>query len=77
MSAFRPSPEAGSVGHLMLALLVCRDRNCRAAFEAEGSREAINELRCEDCGGPLRAVGWANAEASHRPSREVDVRRAA
>jgi len=77
MSAFRPSPEAGSVGYPMLALLVCRDRNCRAAFEAEGSREAIGELHCEDCGGPLRAVGWANAEPSYRPGREVDVRRAA
>ena len=77
MTTFRPSPEAGSLEHPMLALLVCRDRNCRAAFEAEGSREAINELQCEDCGGPLRAVGWANAEPSHRPGREVDVRRAA
>ncbi len=77
MSAFRPSPKAGSLEPPMLALLVCRDRNCRAAFEAEGTREAINELHCEDCGGPLRAVGWANAEASHRPGREVDVRRAA
>ncbi|HYN22629.1 MAG TPA: hypothetical protein VE078_16845 [Thermoanaerobaculia bacterium] len=77
MTGFRPSPEAGSPERSMLALLVCRDRTCRAAFEAEGSREAINELRCEDCGGPLRAVGWANAEPTHRPGREVDVRRAA
>jgi len=74
---FRPLPEAGSLEHPMLALLVCRDRNCRATFEAEGSREAISELHCEDCGGLLRAVGWANAEPSYRPGREVDVRRAA
>ena len=77
MTDFRPLPEAGSLEHPMLALLVCRDRNCRATFEAEGSREAISELHCEDCGGLLRAVGWANAEPSYRPSREVDVRRAA
>ncbi len=61
----------------MLALLVCRDRTCRAAFEAEGSREAINGLRCEDCGGELKAVGWANAEPSRVAGRELDVRRAA
>jgi hypothetical protein len=61
----------------MLALLVCRNRTCRAAFEAEGSREAINQLRCEDCGGGLKAVGWANAEPSRVSGREVDVRRAA
>jgi len=61
----------------MLALLVCRDRSCRAAFEAEGTREAIRELQCEDCGGELKAVGWANAEPSRVTGREVDVRRAA
>ena len=77
MTGFRPSPEAGSPERPMLALLVCRNRDCRAAFEAEGSREAINDLLCEDCGGPLRAVGWANAEPAKRPGREVDVRRAA
>ncbi len=61
----------------MLALLVCRDRSCRATFEAEGSREAIGELHCEDCGGPLHAVGWANAEPPRRLGGEIDVRRAA
>ena len=28
----------------MLALLICEDRECRAAFEAEGSPEAIRDL---------------------------------
>ena len=77
MTGFRPSPGGGSLGQPMLALLVCRDRNCRATFEAEGDRGAINELRCEDCGGPLKALGWANAESAHTTGREVDVRRAA
>ena len=61
----------------MLALLVCRNRSCRAAFEADGSRQAIADLRCEDCDGPLEAVGWADSEP-HRPvSDHLDVRRAA
>jgi hypothetical protein len=60
----------------VLALLVCRDRSCRAAFEAEGSRDAITALRCEDCGGPLEAVGWADAEPDEGGAR-VEVRRAA
>jgi hypothetical protein len=45
----------------MLALLLCEDRECRAAFEAEGGADAIGALRCEDCGGPLAAVGYADA----------------
>ena len=61
----------------MLALLVCRDRSCRAAFEAEGSREAITELRCEDCNGPLEAVGWADSAPYGGVSDRIDVRRAA
>ncbi len=62
----------------MLALLVCQDRNCRAAFEAEGSPDAIEELVCEDCGGPLQAVGYADAEAGQgRHGAVPEVRRAA
>lgn len=62
----------------MLALLVCEDRQCRAAFEAEGSSEALEELLCEDCGGPLHAVGYADAEGSHsRHGATPEVRRAA
>jgi len=64
---------AGSV----LALLVCRDRACRAAFEADGAREAITDLRCEDCDGPLEAVGWADSEPYHGARGHIDVRRAA
>jgi len=61
----------------VLALLVCRDHTCRAAFEADGAREAIAELRCEDCDGPLEAVGWADSEPYHGKSGHIDVRRAA
>ena len=61
----------------MLALLVCRDRDCRAAFEAEGSREAIAELRCEDCGGSLKPMGWADAEDRAAQGDWISVRRAA
>lgn len=61
----------------MLALLVCRDRSCRAAFEADGSREAIAELRCEDCDGPLEAVGWAESDPHQVLGGHIDVRRAA
>ncbi|MBA2794647.1 MAG: hypothetical protein H0U32_11755 [Thermoleophilaceae bacterium] len=61
----------------MLALLVCRDRSCRAAFEAEGSREAMVDLRCEDCGGPLHAAGWADAEDQKPRDERVELRRAA
>ena len=61
----------------MLALLVCRDRSCRAAFEADGSRQAITELRCGDCDGPLEAVGWADSEPDRAVSDHLDVRRAA
>lgn len=60
----------------MLALLLCRDRACRAAFEAGGTHAAIAELRCEDCGGPLEAVGWADAEPGERDDR-IEMRRAA
>jgi len=61
----------------VLALLVCRDRACVAAFEADGSREAIAELRCEDCDGPLEAVGWAESDPYQARSPDIDVRRAA
>jgi hypothetical protein len=62
----------------MLALLLCEDRNCRAAFEAEGFADAIEELRCEDCGGPLKAVGYADAEPRQGQHRgALEVRRAA
>ncbi|MGI8749228.1 MAG: hypothetical protein ACR2J6_01535 [Thermoleophilaceae bacterium] len=62
----------------MLALLVCEDKECRAAFEAEGSSEAMKELLCEDCGGPLHAVGYADAEPGRgRHSGTPEVRRAA
>ncbi len=61
----------------MLALLMCRDRSCRAAFEAEGSRAAITLLRCEDCGGPLHAAGWADAEDPRPDDHRIEVRRAA
>ena len=61
----------------MLALLVCRERDCRATFEAEGEREAILELRCEDCRGPLHAVGWADSEPGPIADDRIEVRRAA
>jgi hypothetical protein len=62
----------------MLALLVCEDRECRAAFEVEGHADAIEKVRCQDCGGPLRAVGWADAEEGEpKAGRQPDVRRAA
>jgi len=62
----------------MLALLVCEDRFCRAAFEAEGSAEALEDITCADCGGPLRAMGYADAEPGNRGPREnPDVRRVA
>ena len=61
----------------MLALLHCESRDCRASFEAEGSREAIAGLRCADCGGPLHAKGWADAEPPGSPGREPELRRAA
>jgi len=60
----------------VLALLLCRDRACRAAFEADGSRTAITELRCEDCDGPLEAVAWAGADPREEGDR-IEVRRAA
>jgi transposase len=62
---------------LVVALLVCRDRSCRAAFEADGSREAITALCCEDCDGPLEAVGWADTEPRDRGNDRVAVQRAA
>ncbi len=62
----------------MLALLVCEERECRAAFEAEGPADAIEELLCNDCGGALHAVGYADAEGSHsRHGATPEVRRAA
>lgn len=62
----------------MLALLVCEDRECRAAFEAEGTPESVEEIRCSDCGGALRAVGYADAEPGRAPyGDKPDVRRAA
>ena len=62
----------------MLALLICEDRECRAAFEAEGSPEAIRDLVCEDCGGRLRAVGYADARpGSGGHGGAAEVRRAA
>jgi hypothetical protein len=62
----------------MVALLVCRDRECRATFEAEGSRDSIETLRCEDCGGQLRAVAFADSRDSGPPMRrEATMRRAA
>jgi hypothetical protein len=62
----------------MLALLLCEDRECRAAFEAEGSADAIQALRCEDCGGPLAALGYADAApADHAPGGTAEMRRAA
>ena len=62
----------------MLALLLCEDRECRAAFEAEGNPDAIRALRCEDCGGPLAAIGYADAAPSERaPDGTAEMRRAA
>ncbi len=62
----------------MLARLVCSDRECRAAFEAEGTRDSIEALRCEDCGGPLQAVAYADSQDSAPvEGREISVRRAA
>ena len=61
----------------MLAQLVCRDRACRASYEAEGDRASIMSLRCEDCHGPLRAVGWADSGEPDRPGNRVEVTRAA
>lgn len=61
----------------MLALLLCQDRECRSAYEAEGSRDSIDLLRCADCGGPLLAKGWADAEPRERGGREAELRRAA
>jgi len=62
----------------MVALLVCRDRECRATFEAEGSQDSIELLRCEDCGGPLYAIAYADSSESQPHSRrEATMRRAA
>jgi hypothetical protein len=61
----------------MLALLLCESRECCATFEAEGTREAIGRLRCADCGGPLQATGWADAEPRGSSGREAELRRAA
>jgi hypothetical protein len=62
----------------MVAILVCRDRECRATFEADGSRDSIETLSCEDCGGPLRAVAYADSRESEPNSRrEATMRRAA
>lgn len=58
-------------------MLICRDHDCRAAFEAEGTREAIEELRCEDCGVGLHATAWAAAEHADESASPIDVRRAA
>ena len=66
------------MGAAMVALLVCRDRECRATFEAEGSRDSIETLRCEDCGGSLHAVAYADSRDSEPHSRrEATMRRAA
>ena len=61
----------------MLALLHCKSRDCRASFEAEGTRQAIDRLRCPDCGGPLLAKGWADATPRDGIRREAHLRRAA
>jgi hypothetical protein len=61
----------------MLALLLCENRDCRAAFEAEGTSDSIGELRCEDCGGPLHAAGYADAEPPKGHGSTPEVRRAA
>ena len=61
----------------MLALLLCQNRECRAAFEAEGNADAIGELRCEDCAGALKAVGYADAEPAKGGGNTPEVRRAA
>ena len=62
----------------MVALLVCGDRECRATFEAEGSRDSIETLRCEDCGGQLHALAYADSrDAGTSPLREATMRRAA
>ena len=61
----------------MLALLVCEDRECRATFEAEGTADAIAQISCEDCGGPLRAMGYADSEEDRRVPGRLDVRRRA
>ena len=61
----------------MLALLVCKDRECRAAFEVEGTAEAIHSLRCEDCDGELHAAGWADAEPERGVNPGTQVRRQA
>ena len=64
----------------MLALLLCESRECRATFEAEGTREAIGRLRCADCGGPLHAKGWADAEPhdnNDSAGPDAELRRAA
>ena len=66
------------MGSPMVALLVCRDRACRATFEAEGSRDSIEALRCEDCGAHLHAVAYADSRESGPTSRrEATLRRAA
>ena len=63
----------------MVALMVCRDRECRATYEAEGSQDSIETLSCEDCGGPLHAVGYADSKDSGPPMRReaTTLRRAA
>jgi len=61
----------------MLALLVCEGRECRATFEAEGNADAIAQISCEDCGGPLRAVGYADSEPHRGTPGRIDVRRRA
>ena len=61
----------------MIALLHCESVSCLAAFEAEGSREEIDKLRCADCGGPLIAKGWADAQPQQNVRREIQLRRAA
>ena len=61
----------------MLALLHCTSPACRATFEAEGTRQAIDRLSCPDCGGPLQAKGWADAAPREGMRREAQLRRAA
>ena len=63
----------------MLALLLCEDRECRAAFEAEGNPRT-RSARCaaRTAAAPLAAIGYADATPSERaPDGTAEMRRAA
>ena len=54
----------------MVAILVCQDRKCRATFEAEGSRDSIEHLHCQDCGRLHGILGEVIAHHARRVAAE-------